>query len=275
MLPHSGSSIPEISISASELLSTCSNDKQKWEWIMNTKTEKITNRLLLIIAVMSFVTLTVSNHIAFAQEWRWLRIGELQCFFSDRGTEVESEGYGPQTNFLSWPAQYGVIDQTTVRQKCMWIGCKNFYDTVEGKIKDYKVVGTGPRERVERPYMIFEQDIKVYGKYLHPNVIVDDQIATDLALYEQLDDFDENLPCDRIIVIRINTSIGVSVTKKILAFSRPDHSNYFINDITYKNTGIINRAGDVYQQTLEDVWFYFAYRYAFAGESYGSYGEGW
>jgi hypothetical protein len=210
-----------------------------------------------------------------AQEWRWLRIGELQCQFSDRGTEVEGEGYGNNTNFFSWPSQYGVVDQTTARQKTMWIGAKNFYDPIEGKEKSVKVVGIGPRENPERQNMIFEQSVKVIGKYPYPTVVVDDNIASDLAIYEQLDEFDENLPCDRMIIIKINTSIGVSVTKKIMAFSRPDHSNYFVNDITFKNTGIYNEAGDVHEQTLQDVWFYFAYRYAFAGESVAGFGSGW
>ncbi|MBN1561844.1 TonB-dependent receptor, partial [candidate division KSB1 bacterium] len=166
------------------------------------------------------------------------RIGELQCQFSDRGTEVEGEGYGNNTNFFSWPSQYGVVDQTTTRQKSMWIRAKNFYDPTEGKEKSVKVVGIGPRENPERLNMIFAQSVKVIGKYPYPTVVVDDNIASDLAIYEQLDEFDENLPCDRMIIIRINTSIGVSVSKKIMAFSRPDHSNYFINDITFKNAGI-------------------------------------
>ena len=99
-----------------------------------------------------------------AQDVRWFRIGRLQCYASSRGTEVEYEGYGPNTNFLSWPADYGLV-QTSVRQKAYWIGCKNFYDTVLDKNLSYKVVGVGPREAEERPNMIFEQGIKLIGKY--------------------------------------------------------------------------------------------------------------
>lgn len=235
---------------------------------------KITHFCIWQMGLVMALSLNSLQHLS-AQDWRWHRIGELQSYFSSRGCEVEGDGYDANTNFFSWPAQYGVIEQTTVRQKCMWIGCKNFFDTVEGKVKSVKVVSIGPRASEERPNMIFEEDMRVIGKYAHPTVVVDDQIATHLATYETLDDTDENLPCDRMIIITINTSIGVTVTKKIMAFSDPDHSNYFIYDISFKNTGIIDAQGSEYQQILEDLYFYFAYRYAFAGETVAGFGEGW
>jgi len=216
----------------------------------------------------------VCTQVMQAQDVRWFRIGTLHGYSSSRGTEVEGEGYGVNTNFFSWPADYG-LSQTAVRQKAYWIGCKNFYDTVLGKTLSYKVVGVGPREAEERPNMIFEQGIRMIAKYPHPNVFVDDQLASHLDIYEEIDEYDENLPCDRMIIIKVNTSIGVTMTKKVLAFSQPYHDDYFIYDITYKNTGIINSAGDVYEQTLEDAYFYFCYRYAFAGESSGGQDEGW
>ncbi|HPG41497.1 MAG TPA: hypothetical protein PLP19_19345 [bacterium] len=225
--------------------------------------------------VLLFLLFVINANTVNAQEWRWLRIGELQSYFSDRGAEAESEGYDGNSNQFSWPAQYGVIEQTTVRQRGMWIGSKNFYDPLVKDKVDYKVVGVGPRECTERQYMIFEQSIKVYGKEVHPAVTVDDQDATVLTNYETLDEVVPDLPCDRMIVIKFNTSIGVSVTKKIMAFSRPDHSNYFIYDYVFKNTGIYNRKGDVYEQALEDVYFYYMYRYAFSGESLSSYSVGW
>ena len=238
---------------------------------MNKK--RINIRIMLLAFCLTAFVNGIQN--GFAQEHRWLRVGELQCYFSDRGTETEGEGYDANSNFFSWPAQYGVNEQTTARQKCMWIGAKNFYDTVLDKTMSYKVVGIGPRDSEERQNMIFEKDIKVIAKYPAPIVVVDEQIATPLATYEQIDEYDENLPCDRMIIINFNTSIGVSVTKKVMAFSHPDHYNYFVYDYVFKNTGIINANEDVHDQTLEDVYFYYAYRYAFAGESVPGYGEGW
>ncbi|MBN2103229.1 hypothetical protein JW835_04225 [bacterium] len=229
----------------------------------------------LILLFAGFFLLIGSRENLSAQEWKWLRIGEIQCYFSNRGTEVEGEGYGNNTNFLSWPSQYGTVEQTTMRQTCMWIGCRNFYDTRLGREMSVKVVGVGPRDAEERKNMIFENEMKLIGKYSAPVVEVDGELASDLSLYDEVDEYDPDLPCDRMIVIKINTSIGISVTKKIMAFSQSDHNNYFIYDYTFKNTGIINRDGDRHEQSLDGVYFYFAYRYAFSGESLTGYSEGW
>ena len=237
------------------------------------KIKNLISRMLLL--VLCHLVFASGIQTVFAQEHRWLRIGELQSFISDRGMEVEGEGYDANTNFFSWPAQYGVNEQTTARQKCLWIGAKNFYDTVLDRALTYKVVSIGPRDSEVRQNMIFEKSIKVIAKYPAPVVVVDEQIASPLATYEQIDEYDETLPCDRMIVIKFNTSIGISVTKKVLAFSHPDHNNYYIYDYTFKNTGIINRDDEVHEQTLEDVYFYSAYRYAFAGESNSGLGLGW
>ena len=69
--------------------------------------------------------------------------------------------------------------------------------------------------------------------------------------------------------------MGISVTKKVMAFTQQNHENYFINDYVIKNTGIYNEAGDVYDQTLKDFWVYFSYRYAFAGITSSGYGSTW
>ena len=42
-----------------------------------------------------------------------------------------------------------------------------------------------------------------------------------------------------------------------------------------QNTGIYNRNGDVKQQTLQNVYFYFNFRYCFAGESNNGFNVGW
>jgi hypothetical protein len=233
------------------------------------------NRIKPLILLAAGCLLLLGSGKLSAQEWKWLRVGQIQCYFSNRGGEVEGEGYGTFGNFLSWPSQYGTVEQITMRQNCMWIGCRNFYDTRTGRDMSVKVVGIGPRDTEERRNMIFEEDIKLIGKYPAPAVVVDDELASDLSLYDEVDEYDSDLPCDRMIVIKFNTSIGVSVTKKIMAFSQSDHSNYFIYDYTFKNTGIVGRDGSEYTQTLDDAYFYFAYRYAFSGESLTGWSVGW
>lgn len=226
-----------------------------------------------------FVAFIISR--ANSQEIRWLRVTNLQSPFNEIGAEYESEFSEWNTNYFSWPALYG-IEQNTCRAKGLWIGATQFYDPVQQTTKSVKVIGSGPRDFADRENQIFPQEIKLIGPSqdnYHPNVyVVNEGITNPASLnryYDVIDDYDENLPSDRMILIKFNTSIGISVTKKIYAFAQQNHEDYFIHDYVFKNTGIYDSDGNVYQQTLNDVWFYYVYRYAFAGATSGGYGSTW
>jgi len=77
----------------------------------------------------------------------------------------------------------------------------------------------------------------------------------------------ETLKADRMIYNVVNTSIGITETRKIYAFTNQYHNNYFIYDYVFKNTGIIDRQGTLYEQKLEGVMFFFQYRYSPAREA--------
>jgi len=227
--------------------------------------------LFLVFAVGLWILSIVQ--ISFAQDIRWLRVSELQTPINEVLAEYEGEFTQGNTDFLSWPAQYG-IDQTTMRMTSLWIGCKNFDDPVEGKVKSVKVVGSGPKS-VADVNQIFEKEIKLIGKYPHPIVVVDDQNATVTNTYDLVDDLDGNMDADRMVVVKCNSSIGISVTKKVMVFANSQHGNYVIYDYVFENTGIIDRAGTVKSQTLQDVWFYSLYRFAFAGVTSNAFGSTW
>jgi hypothetical protein len=236
---------------------------------MNGK--EIKRNALLTISALLFLSGSIQN--AEAQELRWIRVNQLETYFVDYGAESE---YGAiQSNFSSWPSQYG-DNQFTIRGKGMWLGAKNFYDPVEKKVKSVKVIGAGPRlDPATQPAMIFPLGIKLIGKSYPPKVFVDGQIGTNNTLYDVLDEQDDHLPCERMVVMQFNTSMGVSVTKKVLAFTQQNHDNYLIHDYVFKNTGIYNRAGDVNTQTLNDFWVNFMYRYAFSGVTSSGWGSTW
>ena len=227
---------------------------------------------LSLCAIVCLTALVIS--LGQAQEIRWLRVGDLQSFVTDIGVEYEGQPTTGNSNFLSWPALYS-IDQNTLRGRLLWIGCKNFNDPVEKKLKPVKMIGAGLRDFDDRPNQIFVQEITLVGRSTHPTVTVDNASATDLDQYDDLDEVDPSLPCDRMVRVRFNTSIGISVTKKIMAFASSRHGNYFIHDYVFKNTGIYNRAGAVQSQTLDSTWFYFGQRYAFAGVSSSGWGSSW
>ncbi len=230
-------------------------------------------RCQIVLSILILLSLGISSP-SFSQNIRWLRVSELQSFINELGAEFEGEGTTGNQNFFSWPTQYST-DQTMTRGKGLWIGAKNFDDPVEGKLKSVKVIASGLRPTDERPNMIFEKDLKLVGKFYHPSVVVDDQNATVLHTYDLLDSLDENMPWDREVLVKFNTSMGISVTRRVMCFTDPNNNNYFINEYVFENTGIYNSNGDVKEQTLEDVWFYFISRYALAGVSSDGWGSTW
>jgi hypothetical protein len=231
------------------------------------------------LLIFNLFCLASGINLSSAQDVRWLCITDLQEPINSIGANYEGEfpsGSELNTNYLTWPSQYGVHlnGQNVGRMEGMWIGCTNFNDPVAGKVIRHKVIATGPRNDPDRQAEIFPLELKLIGKFAHPIVIVDNARASQLDTYDALDEVDPNLVPDREVLVTFNTSVGISVTKKVFAFDSPNHGNYFINDFVFKNTGIYNAKGDVISQTLDSVWFYWMYRYAHAGESYGSTSEG-
>ncbi|HEX9933821.1 MAG TPA: hypothetical protein VGB38_01390, partial [bacterium] len=225
-----------------------------------------------LLPAIGLVLIASGFRSAGAQDQRWIAVGETQSFFIDYGAECQLVA---NQNFLTWPTQYG-DNQHTARWRGFWIGAKNFKDPLEGmRLRSVKVIGAGPRLSDNQLTMIFPKSLKLIARTDPPIVIVDGQIGSNNTLYDLPDDVQDTLSCDRMIIIKFNTSMGVSVTKKVMGFVQQNHDNYFIHDYVFKNTGIFNEAGGVYKQTLQDVWIYFTYRYAFAGVTSSGWGSTW
>ncbi|MBN2029921.1 hypothetical protein JW824_06705, partial [bacterium] len=227
-------------------------------------------RLWLMMLVLSIIV-CLSLH---AQEIRWMRVGEAQGQFIDYGAETEDFASNDYPAFLTWPTQYS-DNQASLRATAMWLGAKNFHDPVQDRDMGVKVISAGPRLPANQLNMTFPQSIRLIAREAPTLVIVDDQIGTNNTLYDKPDDYDENLPCDRMIEMTINTSMGVTIHKKILAFVQQNHNDYFIYDWVFKNTGIYNAEGDKFEQPLDDFWVYFAYRPSLCGVTSLEFGSTW
>jgi hypothetical protein len=210
------------------------------------------------------------------QEIKWIWVSSLRQWFSNGGAEIE---YGrrsrtflttDQLDGMQWPAEY--IYQDVNVGKCLWIGTTDFLDPIDGRVYPYKVAKAG-RIFMYLNTEIFPQEFLLIGRFEHPMVLVDQLHASDLDINDQTDLIDPDMEADRMIYNTIHTSIGVSVTRKVRAFTQQYHDNYFINEYVFKNTGIIDNSGQQkLNKTLTGVIFHFQYRYGFAGESYR---EGW
>ncbi len=232
----------------------------------------MSKQMKLIITQLVFLSLMTA--VLHAGETQWLAVGDLHSWFHSAGCEIEvgrTHAVRDQQDGLRWPAQYRYQD--TEAAKALWIGCKNYNDPIAGKVYNYKVVHAGPRVLDEQSEFM-TQEFKLIGRFNHPLVYVDKTPSSKLDFMETVNEVDETLPADRVLVNIVNTSIGITMKRTIYAFARKDHSNYFIYDYVFTNTGIIDAAGTVNTQTLEDVVFYWQFRYAMTREAC-SYGLSW
>jgi hypothetical protein len=212
------------------------------------------------------------------QEIRWVSIGQLWNWFSNAGAEVEYGRRGrtccqeeDQADQLYWEAEYTWADRCV--SKSMWIGTTNFDDPVSGEFYPYKVVPAGPRFANNNknflpitmdPYSEGADHYGIYsiGRFMHPTVMVDDIPATNLDDFDLFDYLDPTIPADRIVVNKLHSNMGVTVTRKIYAFSHQDHDNYYIYEYTFKNTGVYSLNASPHEKTLTGFIPLFHYRYA-------------
>ncbi len=230
--------------------------------------------LLVLFLFLLFQNFGYTQVTTGPKEIKWMMVGDLQNWFANGGAEAE---YGrreritavlqeDQNDGLRYRAQYEWKQHCA--SKALHIGTTNFADPVTGETYPHKVVAAGPRA-VNLLNQLMPYEFKLVGKYDHPKVYVDGVPATDMEYRDKLDEINLDLIADRMIVNKLHSSMGVDITRKILAFSQQNHNNYFIYEYIFKNTGIYDREEHIMEPvpTLNDVVFHFQYRYAFAKES--------
>ena len=133
----------------------------------------------MIFRRLFFISLFIYT-INFAQEVKWMAIGDLHNWYSAAGCEIEVGRTGQvsdQQDGLRFPAFYRVQDNQAA--KGLWLGVKNFHDPIVSKDYEYKVVHAGPRH-LDIENETIPKEISLYGRYGHPNVFVDGDPATNL-----------------------------------------------------------------------------------------------
>ncbi|HCY76618.1 MAG TPA: hypothetical protein DHV28_11930 [Ignavibacteriales bacterium] len=187
----------------------------------------------------------------------WLSAGSLHNWYSSIGSEVE-EGFFPSQQYgLQWNAIAPYQDIQA--SKGLWIGATNFTDQ-NGDFFPYKVVHTGPR--VSGSGQFFPTEFKMKSKFVPSIVFVNGNISKDKNI--TIDEIDPNLFADRFIINRVNTQLGVTMTRKIFQFSQSYNDNYIISEYTFKNTGNVDGDSliELPNTTLEGLYFYYMFRNA-------------
>ncbi|MCB9209058.1 MAG: hypothetical protein H6610_01015 [Ignavibacteriales bacterium] len=224
------------------------------------------NNLLNIFILLIIFGASNSNIInaQIAQEIKWLRVGSLHSWFSSFGAEIEVGRIAEQLDGLRWDAQFPY--QNHQAAKGLWIGTTNYDDRFLKTTVPHKVIAVGTRS-ADAVTEIIPTEFKMEGRFNAPIVIVDGDIATENKLNDIVDEVNEDLPADRVITNSLNSYIGLSYTRKLMAFSQQDHDNYYIYDYTFKNTGIIDAEGNTDPKTLTDVYIFLQFRYGFGEEA--------
>jgi len=222
--------------------------------------KKIPGHQIVVLVMINMLTVLEP---LFCDETKWLAIGSLHSWYSSAGCEIEigrTHQVAEQQDGLRWPALYRWQDCQVA--KALWIGTTNFNDLIVDKAFDHKVVHVGPRGPIDENNEFMSSDFILFGKFPHPTVIVDGLQASHTINMDKVDVFDEDLKTDRMLYNIVNTSIGITMTRKIYASSDQYHDNYFIHDYIYKNTGIYNKNGDTHNQTLEGLIIFYQFRLA-------------
>ena len=226
------------------------------------------NKISLTAFLTFFFGITALSQPQDPTEIKWLRVGSLHSWFSAAGMEVETGRTGSaleQLDGLRWDAQF--LRQDTEAAKAIWVGTTNYFDRFLNQTIPHKVISIGTRV-VDPIGMFIPVEFKMLGKFSAPTIIVDGETATENKVNDIVDEVVDTLKPDRMIINILNSTIGITVTRKLMAFSQQNHDNYFIYDYTFKNTGIYNVNGNVEAKTLTDLYFFFQYRYAFGLEAY-------
>ncbi|MBN1893719.1 hypothetical protein JW906_04465 [bacterium] len=226
---------------------------------------KLNRRSGIVRSGFFLAALLFSAHVpaAFSQygkEVKWLKIGSLHQYFLNWGAEYEIGRTGQltdQMDGLRWPAQFP--NQDVLVGKAMWAGCTDFRESNDS-VYTHKVIIIGPRGHDEY-YQFIPAGFRLIGRFDHPRVYVDGIPATDNELNDVVDEIDPDLPCDRMLVNRLITPLGVTITRRAMQFAQENHDNYLVYDYVFKNTGVTDLAGTQRPQTLNGVYFHFQYRY--------------
>lgn len=223
------------------------------------KLMKITTQCFFLLATP--VLLFMMSDQAQAQgQTKWIQIGSLHNWYSEKGGEIEEGNVLEQQYGLRWPALVNRTDAQAA--KGFWIGASNFTDA-QGITWTPKVIAVGPRWKGDNEF--FPKTFDAYAQFDPPRVLVDGNPS--FANPEEIKAVSDTIKSDRLIVNRVTTGLGITIERKIYAFSQQYHDNYHIMDYTFTNTG--NPDIGLTAKTLTGVMFYWQFRYAPGGPGPG------
>ncbi len=193
----------------------------------------------------------------------WIRIGSLNSSVDAWGAE---RGWNPNANSyegMQWPAWYDKTDNFVIDRQFM--ACKDFTGA-DGVVLDYKSVKFSNSAGVSQ---IIPQSLSQTTRYPACMITVDDIIQTsEEDVITDMHSASES-PADRMVTNVVRTGMGITMTRKVYAFSRGNHDNYNIIEYTFENTGNIDDDDSLeINGTIHDFYFGMISRYCTSEEVY-------
>ena len=218
--------------------------------------------IYLLLSVIAFQVSTVKAQVSSTLEKR-IRIGQLQSHFTAYGSERAWNG----STYLGmdWPADYSLQDNAVIERS--WIGSENFTDADNTLWDKYAVYITSGLV----DDLLFPVKNHQTSKFQLPTVYVDGVDINGIYLSD-IDTIDGTIIPDRIISNVVNTSMGLTMERKILAFSNPNHDDYFIKEYTFTNTGNVDYDDELeLSADLSGVRVMWGVRYSVCREGVSKY----
>jgi len=166
----------------------------------------------------------------------YIRVGSLQSHISAYG--AERAWTGSYYEGLIWPADYLYQDNAVIKRS--YIAAKDFIDST-GFTWEYwgTYISLGTVEISTFPVRLHQS-----AKYEQPLIIVDGNNLS-APFMADIDEVNPDQIPDRIVTNTVNTAIGLTFTRRVLAFSQQYHDNYFIKEIILTNTGNTDYDDDI------------------------------
>ena len=214
-----------------------------------------------IIAVLILAFFTTSHVVAQVEgtEKRYIRVGKLQSHFTAYGSE--RAWTGRYYAGLIWPADYPYQDNAVIKRT--WLACKDFTDSRGEYWEKYGMYFSA--SDVGRT--LFPVKLEESSKFEIPIVYVDGNNLSSIYT-EDYDYINPNQIADRIVTNVVNTAMGLTMTRRIYAFSQQYHDNYFIKEFIFKNTGNTDYDDEIeLHEDLKGVYISWGTRYSVCREA--------
>jgi hypothetical protein len=230
---------------------------KKYSYIKN----EFPKSLITIILVLFFYEFSIAQIPGTLE--KQVRVGSLQNQFTAYG--FERAFTGSEYIGMKWPADYLFQDNSVIERA--WIAADNFTDEKNKNWEKYGVYF----DATTVSSSIFPLVHKQTAKFPYPTIFVDGISTT--AIYESdIDTIDSNIIPDRIVTNIVNTKLGLTMKKRIYAFSQQYHDNYFIKEYTFINTGNVDYDDEIeLTNALNGVKMGWALRYSTSRDGASKY----